>query len=74
MVQNNKKKFKILILGGRGFVGKAICKLLKNHSVFTFDTKPGSKNHFQGDITSFDDLKRAIRRMDYVVNLVALCK
>lgn len=72
LTYKQKKKLSILILGGRGFVGRAICNQLKKHSIFTFDRYKGDKNHFQGNITSFSDLKKAMRGMDCVVNLVGL--
>ena len=71
------RKFRILILGGRGFVGSAICSKLKDYpktSVFTFDRHPKGKdkNHLQGDILSLPDLKKAMTEMDIVVNLIGL--
>lgn len=66
------KKKRILILGGRGFVGKGICNHLKDHLIITFDRHPGGKNHIQGDITSIKDLKKAMAGMDCIVNLVSL--
>lgn len=65
----------ILIIGGRGFVGKAICNELANIKdlhVFTFDRHEGDKNHFQGSVLSIVDLTNAIRKIDVVINLVGL--
>jgi len=67
-----KKKLRVLILGGRGFVGRSVGEQLRNHVVFTFDSHPGGRNHFQGTITSLQDLKTAMRGMDCVINLVGL--
>jgi len=67
-----KQQLRILILGGRGFVGRAICNRLKKYSVFTFDTHTGLKNHFQGNINSASDLKKAMNGMDVIINLVGL--
>lgn len=69
------KYMRVIILGGRGFVGSAICNKLKAYpktSVFTFDRHPGGKNHFQGDILSLSDLKKAMTGMGLVVNLIGL--
>ena len=66
------KKLRILILGGRGFVGNAICSKLKKHLIFTFDRQAGGKNHFQGNINSISDLRKAVRNMDCVINLIGL--
>ena len=69
------KNLSVLILGGRGFVGSAICSKLKDYPktyVFTFDRHPGGKKHFQGDILSLSDLNKAIDGVDVVVNLVGL--
>jgi uncharacterized protein YbjT (DUF2867 family) len=63
-------KKRILIIGGTGFVGKAICKELENHRIFTFGKS--SKNNFQGSITSLDDLKKSMKNIDIVINLVGL--
>ncbi|MCH8873679.1 NAD(P)H-binding protein, partial [candidate division KSB1 bacterium] len=45
---------------------------LKNHLIFTFDRHIGRKNHFQGNINSLSDLKKAIRSMDCVINIIGL--
>lgn len=71
MLKQNKK-LHILILGGRGFVGRAVCNKLKKHLIFTFDRHAGGKNHSQGSISSLSDLKKAIKGMDCVINLIGL--
>ncbi|MFB6246002.1 MAG: NAD(P)H-binding protein [Candidatus Pacearchaeota archaeon] len=63
---------KILILGGRGFLGSEIGNHLEKHEVYTFDRHKGGKMHFKGDMNSFEDLKKASRGMDTVINLVGL--
>jgi len=67
-----KKRLRILILGGRGFVGRAIVKKLHDHNVFTFDRHAGGKNHFQGTILSLSDLNKSMKGMDITINLVGL--
>src|SRR3989338_5725084 len=64
----------VLVIGGRGFVGKAVCAELKKrkHAVFTFDQHQGRKNHFQGSILSLPDLEKALEGMDIIINLVGL--
>ena len=52
-------KKRIIVLGGRGFVGEAICEELNQYNVYTFDRHPGDKNHIQGDINSISNLKKA---------------
>ena len=68
----NSKRLQILVLGGRGFLGEAVCHELRNHAVFTFGNSAEETNHFQGNILSLTDLKRAMTGKDYVINLVGL--
>ena len=63
---------KILIIGGRGMVGKAICSKLSKHNIHTFDRHDGPKNHIQGNILKPFDVYSACKGMDYVINLVGL--
>lgn len=63
---------KILVAGGRGFVGDPVCMALRKHSVYTFDRGSGGKNHRQGSIASKKDLEKAAKGMDMVINLVGL--
>jgi uncharacterized protein YbjT (DUF2867 family) len=64
---------KVLVLGGRGFVGEAIVKHLKKcFDVYTFDRNPGGKNHHRGSINSLEDLTKACKGKFGVVNLVGL--
>jgi len=67
----NNNKLQILVLGGRGFLGKAACHELRDHDVFTFG-RGAEKNHVQGNILSLNDLKAAIANKDYLINLVGL--
>jgi len=63
---------KVLVLGGRGFVGRAVCKALGKHTVYTFDRHKGSRRHIQGDVLNEKDLIKAIKGKQVVVNLVGL--
>ncbi|MFQ5621748.1 MAG: NAD(P)H-binding protein, partial [Candidatus Nanoarchaeia archaeon] len=64
---------KILVLGGRGFVGSAICKeLRKKHRVFTFDRHKGGKSHCCGDISCCEELEKHMKGKHIVINLVGL--
>ena len=63
---------KILVLGGRGFLGSHVTKALAQHTVFTGDTRPGGKSHRVVDITSPASVKQAARGVDLIINLVGL--
>jgi uncharacterized protein YbjT (DUF2867 family) len=63
---------KIIVLGGRGFLGKSVCAKLTKCTVFTFDRHQGGLNHFQGTINNPVDLKIAFKDMDVVINLIGL--
>ena len=67
-------KQRVLIFGGRGFIGTRIVQMLgeEDHDVFTADRRPGPENHIQTDISSSDSVGAAIREGDIVVNLVGL--
>ncbi len=61
------KNKKILITGGRGFIGSHLSKeLSKDNIVKIFDIKDGK------DIRKFDLLKRELKDVDYVFHLAAL--
>ena len=66
------KRLNILVLGGRGFLGKAVCIELKEHIVFTFDRNLGNNKHMQGSIENLNDLKKTFSNINCVVNLVGL--
>jgi nucleoside-diphosphate-sugar epimerase len=64
---------KVLIIGGRGFVGKRIFKSLSNdYKPYTFDRHEGGESHIKGSILSSKDLDNAILKVDTVINLVGL--
>lgn len=64
---------KILAFGGRGFVGsKVVQKLRKTCKVTTFDRSKGDKNHIQGNILRKEDVKKAVKDQDIVINFVGL--
>lgn len=63
---------KILILGGRGFLGSKVKETLKDDEIYTFDRHSGPKKHFRGDITREKDLEKAFEKMDVVINLIGL--
>ncbi len=63
---------KVLLIGGRGYLGRSVSKNLSKYKIYTFDRSKGPKNHFQGSITSFNDVKKAIEGMDVIINLVGL--
>jgi len=66
------KKLKVLVIGGRGFVGTAICQALKRHDVYTFDRHHGGRKHTMGSISDLHQLADAINGKDVVINLVGL--
>lgn len=53
---------KILIIGGTGFIGKHLVLKLKNHDVSYF-VRP------QGDIRNFDDVLKASKDQEIIINL-----
>jgi len=63
---------KVLILGGRGFIGKHIKNNLKNNEVYTFDRHEGEKNHIRGNIKNLPKLEFVFREMDIIINLIGL--
>lgn len=65
-------KNKILVIGGRGFIGKAVCGLLDGEDVYTMDKAEEDGRNFRGSITNKSDLNRAVKGVDCVVNLVGL--
>jgi uncharacterized protein YbjT (DUF2867 family) len=60
---------KILILGGKGFLGKTVASNLKG-KVYTFGRE--NQNDYKGDISNLEDLKKVIPRFDIIINLVGL--
>lgn len=64
---------KIIIFGGRGHVGSSLSSILaKKHTVYTFDRSKSSKNHIKGDLLNEEDVKKALKGKDVVINLVGL--
>jgi NADH dehydrogenase len=64
---------KILIFGGRGFVGSHLSKKLsKNHKVITSDPNEGKKNHRKADITKQKRVEKISSDCDLVINLAGL--
>lgn len=63
---------KVLAFGGRGFVGSKVVQNLNNLDVTTFDRSQGNKNHVQGNILSKEDVKKAVKNKDVIINFVGL--
>lgn len=64
---------RMIIFGGNGFVGRAVCKSLKgDFSVFTFDRSSSSKNNIKGNILNKENVNSAIKEKDIVINLIGL--
>ena len=82
----SRKKYKILITGGAGYIGSMLCTFLVNlgHSVTVidkFDFSRSSLNHLRyfknfnlifGDIRSKNLLKKHIKNKDIIIPLAAL--
>ncbi len=60
---------KTLVIGGRGFLGKNVCKYLDNPT--TFDRNKG-RNHVKGSINDLNLLKKVLPEYDVIINLVGL--
>lgn len=77
-----KMKEKILIVGGKGFIGSHLIeKLIENYEVYSMDNSfPQFGNHIlpkechqiNGDVRRYEDVEFAIKNIDYVVHLAAL--
>ena len=63
---------KILVFGGRGFLGGYVKKAFSEHTVITADTRTGGKNHRQVDIANPHEVKKATKGVELVINLVGL--
>ncbi len=64
---------KILIFGGRGFVGSHLTeKLSENHKVITSDPNEGTKNHRKADITNQKRVENISSDCDLIINLAGL--
>ena len=70
---------KILVIGGAGFIGTRLCRILANagHAVQILDKKPpptdsrGVSDYVQGDVRTPEDLRKAMAGRDIVYNLAA---
>lgn len=63
----------IAVLGGRGFVGRAVTRLLREeHDVTTVDPRIGGADHISADITDRAMMVEVLDGFDAVVNLVGL--
>lgn len=66
-------KKRVLVIGGRGFLGRAVCKNLRSkHIVITLGRHMGPGNHRIGSINSLDDLNRELRGIDVLINLAGI--
>ena len=63
---------KVLLIGGRGFLGSAVKKSLKGFDVYTFDRSKGGKKHLKGDLLVEESVKKSLKGFDVVINLVGL--
>ncbi|WP_336024735.1 complex I NDUFA9 subunit family protein [Halobellus salinisoli] len=71
---------KVLVVGGSGFIGSALCRELKNrgHEVTALSRSPSSEdlpkgvNKVMGNVADYDSIRGAFEGMDAVYNLVAL--
>ncbi len=61
---------KILVIGGKGFLGRRVCKYLEKP--FTMDRSKGKDNHVRGSLEDLALLKKIIPEFDVIVNLVGL--
>jgi len=75
-------KKSVLVTGGRGFIGRAVVKLLrrKGYPVISFDRSPGPANQFngwlevEGDVTEGPRLRSVFRthRIQSIIHLAAI--
>ena len=78
-MKKNYLKTKVVIFGGSGFLGSHIADQLtdKNYKVFIFDKLRSkylrdNQKMIIGDITNFKDVRKAIRKMDFVLHFAAV--
>jgi len=70
----------VLVVGGSGFIGSALCRELKDrdHEVTALSRSPSSQdlpkgvNKVMGNVREYDSIKEAFEGKDAVYNLVAL--
>lgn len=70
----------VLLLGGTGFIGKALARTLhdRDHEVSVLARSPddadlpGDVNRVRGDVTAYDSIESAFDDVDVAVNLVSL--
>ena len=63
---------KILIIGGRGFLGSHLKKYLEGQITTLSRSKSSSKNHLSVDIFDLDKIKKIIPKYDVIINCFGL--
>ena len=65
---------KALVTGGSGFLGKAMHRYLADngYDAYNFDTGHGTKNHIQGSVLNYEEIRAAVSGIDVVFNIAGL--